>query len=116
MQSGLLHFGLAGRVLAFPIESVQDITAWQDLPCRARSPNHTRGAMKFQGSLIPVLDLRAHFGLERARDESGAVVIVVELYAATARAVTIGCLVDAIIDIGDITDIIDIRDESAALH
>jgi purine-binding chemotaxis protein CheW len=101
MLSDFLHFGLAERVLAFPIDSVRDITAWKDLPCRARSPNHTRGAMKFQGRLVPVLDLRAHFGLERSRDESGAVVIVVQLHRGTARAVTIGCLVDAIIDVSE---------------
>jgi len=64
--------------------------------------------MKFQGRLIPVFDLRAHFGLERSRDESGAVVIVVKLHGATPRAVTIGCLVDAIIDVSD--------QETAVLH
>ncbi len=98
---------LAGKYLAFalgqeeyglPVLKVREIIKVMDITPVPQVPTHVKGVINLRGKVIPVVDLRLKFGMPRAKESEQAVIIVVQ-YASAGRDVTMGVLVDQVLEV-----------------
>lgn len=92
-----LSFGLAGEVYGVDVLSVREIRSWMPVTRVPQMPPHVLGVLNIYGDVVPVLDLRARFGLEQAACDASKVLIVLAL---AGRPCAIA--VDAVSDVLDI--------------
>lgn len=78
---------------------VQEIHGWEPVSRAPGSPGHVLGVMNRRGSIVPVLDVRGRLGTGRGERTSTSVVIVVQVAGADATGITVGCLVDGVPDV-----------------
>lgn len=97
-----LSFKLAGQEYGVDILCVQEIKGW-DKPTRIpHSPEHVFGVVNLRGAVVPIIDLRRRFGLERVDSGPTTVVIVVRVNGAKGEQ-TAGLVVDAVCDVCDVS-------------
>ncbi len=84
-----------------PILKVQEIIGLQDITPVPRMPNEVRGVLNLRGRVIPILDLRSRFGLERGEDTKRTCIVVVQV-TGTAGPVIMGVVVDQVSEVQDI--------------
>ena len=88
-----LTFVCAGEEYGVEILRVQEIKGWEGVTRVPYTPPYVLGVMNLRGVIVPVIDLRARFGLESKPFDSSTVVIVVrvdavsEVYNVAADAV-----------------------------
>lgn len=92
-----LTFSLAGEEYGVDILSVREIRGWSRVTRIPQAPAHMLGVLNLRGAIVPVLDLRLRFGLEREGYGDGTVMIVV---AVSERL--FGVVVDTVSDVVDI--------------
>ncbi|MEO8808962.1 MAG: chemotaxis protein CheW [Rhodanobacter sp.] len=92
-----LTFSLAGEEYGVEILSVREIRSWTRVTRIPQTPAYLLGVLNLRGAIVPIMDLRLRFGLEREAGEEGTVVIIV---AVAARL--FGIVVDAVSDVVDI--------------
>ena len=66
-----------------------------------RVPDYVRGVINLRGRIIPTIDLRAKFGLERVKDTDKTCIIVVEIMSAKGK-VSVGIIVDEVAEVLDV--------------
>ncbi len=93
-----LSFQLAGSACAVPIRSVREIRIWEALTAIPQAPHWLRGVLNLRGSVVPVMDLRAHMELGAVEVGRATVILIVE-----HAEHLLGLLVDAVSDVEDIT-------------
>ena len=76
------------------IMAVREIKGWTDTTAIPQSPVWIRGVINLRGIIVPILDLRARFGLGLTEPTPMHVVVIVQTEQRTA-----GLLVDAVSDI-----------------
>jgi purine-binding chemotaxis protein CheW len=106
-----LTFRLAGEEYGLQIKKVKEIIPMQKTTRIPRAPEYVRGVINLRGRVIPVLDLRTKFGMERAEDTERTCIIVAFVDLGT-RAVTMGLTIDEVRDVLDIAAI-DIQEPPA---
>ncbi len=89
-----LTFMLAGEEYGVDILRVQEIKGYSAITPIPNTPPHVKGVMNLRGTVVPVVDLRVKFGMERAEYDRFTVVIVV-----TVGARVVGLVVDAVSDV-----------------
>jgi purine-binding chemotaxis protein CheW len=90
-QLQLVTFDVADEEFAVDILAVHEINRMMPLTRVPQCPREVEGVINLRGRIIPVLDLRARFGLEpKERDEQNRI-IVVEVHGKT-----IGFIVDRV--------------------
>ena len=104
--------GLAGKYLTFQwgdeiygleILKVREIIGLMDVTPVPRTPSHVRGVINLRGKIIPVIDLRSKFAMEKMADTEQTCIIVVDL--STGEGVSqMGVLVDAVSEVLNIAD------------
>jgi purine-binding chemotaxis protein CheW len=92
-----LTFGLAGEEYGVDILSVREIRGWSRVTRIPQTPEHLLGVLNLRGAIVPIMDLRLRFGLERESYGDSTVVIIV----AVAERL-FGIVVDAVSDVVDI--------------
>lgn len=92
-----LTFLLADVTYALPVEAVKEIRAFTSVTPVPGAPAHVRGVMNLRGQVIPVMDLRARFGLPEREYDRFTVVILIH-----TGARVVGMVVDAVSDVIDI--------------
>ncbi len=80
------------------IMAVREIKGWSETTCIPHSAAWIRGVMNLRGVIVPILDLRARFGMTPTEPTPMHVVVIVQTGARTT-----GILVDAVSDIIAIT-------------
>jgi len=75
----LVSFVVGEEEFAVPILAVQEINRMMQITKVPQSPEFVEGVINLRGKIIPVIDLRNRFGLEKAADSSDARIIVVEV-------------------------------------
>ena len=100
-----LTFRLAQEEYGLEILKVQEIIQLQAITRVPRTPPYVRGVINLRGKVIPVVDLRAKFGIEGAEDTERTCIIVVQIQAGDAMLV-IGILID------EVREVLDIRAEN----
>jgi purine-binding chemotaxis protein CheW len=96
----VLTFSLGPESYGIDILQVQEIRGWSPVTHIPQSPPHVLGVLNLRGSIVPILDLRARFGLP-ADFTPLTVIIVISLGTATARK-ECGLVVDSVSDVVDL--------------
>lgn len=89
-----LMFQLAGEDYAIDIQHVLEIRGYTASTPIPNAPAHLKGVMNLRGTIIPVVDLRARFGMPSVQYDKFTVILVVSVAEKTS-----GMLVDAVTDI-----------------
>ena len=63
----VLTFELGNETYGFEILRVREIRGWTSVTTIPQAPPHVLGILNLRGSIVPVMDLRMRFALERAR-------------------------------------------------
>ena len=92
-----LTFSLAGEEYGVDILAVREIRGWSRVTRIPQASAYMLGVLNLRGAIVPVLDLRLRFGLEREGYGDNTVMIVV----AVAERL-FGIVVDAVSDVVDI--------------
>ena len=92
-----LTFNLAGEEYGVDILSVREIRGWSRVTRIPQTPDYLLGVLNLRGAIVPIMDLRLRFGLQRESYGDSTVMIIV----AVAERL-FGIVVDAVSDVVDI--------------
>ena len=96
-----LTFALASEEYGLEILKVREIIGYIDVTAVPQTPAYVKGVINLRGQVIPVVDLRAKFGMEHAEVTDQTCIIVVEI-AHGARTFSTGIVVDGVQEVLDI--------------
>ena len=91
-------FQLAAEHYGLPILDVRELIGLMPITAVPRAPGFVRGVINLRGKVIPVIDLRLQFGMEPCPATDQTVIIVVQC-AVEGRALTMGLLVDRVLEV-----------------
>jgi purine-binding chemotaxis protein CheW len=97
-QDQYLTFFMAGEEYGIDILSIQEIRGFDATTCIPNAPDFIQGVMNLRGTIVPIVDLRARFGLERIPYGDITVVIVVKVRLDEGEKI-IGMVVDSVSDV-----------------
>lgn len=116
-----LTFSLAGEEYGVDILGVQEVKVWTRVTVLPNTPGYIKGVLDLRGAIVPIIDLRARFGMERVDYDATTVIIVLKLNI-DSRERIIGLVVDSVSDVLDIrhsdiksVDEFDLRSKSEAV-
>lgn len=89
-----LTFRLAGEEYAVGILTVQEIRGWSPVTAVPHSPRWMLGVINLRGVVVPIVDLRLKFELERADYNDKTVVIILNVVSRV-----VGVVVDGVSDV-----------------
>lgn len=93
-----LTFILNGEEYGVDILRVQEIKGWDSATPIPNTPAYVRGVINLRGIIVPIIDLRDRFGLERVPYGPTTVVIVLRvMHGNTSRVM--GIVVDAVSEV-----------------
>ncbi len=93
-----LTFELNGEIYGVEILRVHEIKGWQPVTHVPNAPAHVLGVLNLRGAIVPIIDMRARFNLEREAPTKTTVVIVVTVYREERRKI-MGIVVDGVSDV-----------------
>jgi purine-binding chemotaxis protein CheW len=96
-----MTFQLADEIYGLQILKVREIIGLMEITRVPRTPDFIRGVINLRGRIIPVIDLRHKFGMPAVEATEQTVIIVVQVQAA-GRSLTMGVLVDLVLEVLDI--------------
>jgi len=76
----LVIFSLDREEFGIPIARAREIVRVPEITRVPQAPPHIRGVMNLRGRILPVVEIRTRFGLERAELTSRSRVVVVEAH------------------------------------
>src|ERR1700722_15552923 len=97
----VLTFVLGNETYGVDILRVQEIRGWSSITKIPHAPSHVLGVLNLRGSIVPIVDLRMKFALERAEYTPTTVTIVLSIATATGSR-NVGVVVDAVSDVKDV--------------
>ncbi len=97
----VLTFTLGPETYGVDILRVQEIRGWAPCTRIPQSPPHLLGVLNLRGSIVPIIDMRMLFSLDRAEYTAVTVIIVLSVESATGRR-DIGVVVDGVSDVIDV--------------
>jgi purine-binding chemotaxis protein CheW len=103
-----LVFGLGREEFGIKVLNVREIMGIQDITAVPHTPPYLKGVINLRGKVIPVVDLRAKFGLPAVEHTQRTCIIVVQVTQDTG-SVLMGIIVDGVAEVltlmpGDIED------------
>ncbi len=87
----LVGFRLGDEDYAIAITKIQEIILMKPITRIPQVPDYIEGLINLRGSVVPVVNLRARFGLPRKEVDDDTRTIVVNI-----QEKTVGCVVDAV--------------------
>jgi purine-binding chemotaxis protein CheW len=96
-----LTFALAQEEYGLEILKVREIIGYMEITAVPQTPEHVKGVINLRGQVIPVVDLRAKFGMETTETTEETCIIVVEI-AQADRKFSTGIVVDHVQEVLDI--------------
>ena len=96
-----LTFALGPEEYGLEILKVREIIGYMDITAVPQTPEYVRGVINLRGQVIPVVDLRAKFGMETAERTDQTCIIVVEI-SQDGRKFNTGIVVDNVQEVLDI--------------
>lgn len=97
-----MTFRLAREEYGLEILKVRELIGLMEITRVPKAPPHVRGVINLRGKVIPVVDLRLKFGMDPTDPTSQTVIIVVQLSAENG-GLTMGILVDEVLEVRAIT-------------
>jgi purine-binding chemotaxis protein CheW len=96
-----LTFALGPEEYGLEILKVREIIGYMDITAVPQTPHEVKGVINLRGQVIPVVDLRAKFGMETTGVTDETCIIVVEINQ-RARNFSTGIVVDHVQEVLDI--------------
>lgn len=96
-----LTFALAHEQYGLEILKVREIIGYMDVTAVPQTPYYVKGVINLRGQVIPVVDLRAKFGMEAVAVTDQTCIIVVEIDQGQRKSNT-GIIVDRVQEVLDI--------------
>ena len=96
-----LTFALANEEYGLEILKVREIIGYMEITAVPQTPHYVKGVINLRGQVIPVVDLRAKFGMETAEVTEQSCIIVVEI-AQGSRTFSTGISVDRVQEVLDV--------------
>jgi purine-binding chemotaxis protein CheW len=97
----VLTFVLGNETYGVDILRVQEIRGWSSVTKIPHAPTHVLGVLNLRGSIVPIVDMRMQFNLERAEYTAVTVIIVLSVQSRTGRR-DFGLVVDGVSDVVDV--------------
>src|SRR5215469_7488402 len=97
----VLTFVLGKETYGVDILRVQEIRGWSAVTKIPHAPPHVLGVLNLRGSIVPIVDLRMRFSLDRAEYTAVTVIIVVSVISPAGRR-DFGVVVDGVSDVVDV--------------
>jgi purine-binding chemotaxis protein CheW len=97
----MLTFRLGEEAYGVDILRVQEIRGWSPVTRIPQSRSHVLGVLNLRGSIVPIIDLRVRFCLEKAAFTPLTVIIVLSIKS-EAGTRECGLVVDSVSDVVDI--------------
>ncbi len=97
-----LTFQLAGEEYGVNILKVQEIKGWTEVTPMPNTPGAILGVINLRGTVVPIVELRRHFGLPETERGPTTVIIVVKARDAKGSVRTMGMVVDAVSEVHNI--------------
>jgi purine-binding chemotaxis protein CheW len=97
----VLTFVLGNETYGVDILRVQEIRGFTAVTKIPHAPSHVLGVLNLRGSIVPIVDLRMRFNLERADYNAVTVIIVLSIQSANGRR-DFGVVVDGVSDVVDV--------------
>jgi purine-binding chemotaxis protein CheW len=97
----VLTFTLGEETYGVDILRVQEIRGWSPVTRIPQTPAHVLGVLNLRGSIVPIVDLRMRFNLERAEYTPLTVIIVLSVESSAGRR-DFGLVVDGVSDVIDV--------------
>ena len=96
-----LTFALGPEEYGLEILKVREIIGYMEITAVPQTPHEVKGVINLRGQVIPVVDLRAKFGMETTDVTDQTCIIVVEITQGT-RNFSTGIVVDHVQEVLDI--------------
>jgi purine-binding chemotaxis protein CheW len=93
-----LTFALGAEEYGVEILKIQEIKGYSAITPLPNAPHYVKGVLNLRGTIVPILDLRAKFGLPAVDTTACTVIVVVQV-----QGKTMGCVVDAVSDVLTVT-------------
>jgi purine-binding chemotaxis protein CheW len=93
-QRELIAFRIGSQEFCVDIMSVREIRGWTPATPLPRSPGYMKGVINLRGTVLPIIDLGARFGLTTSEPTARHVIMVAHIGGRM-----VGLLVDAVSDI-----------------
>ena len=75
----LVSFNIGGEEFGVDILQVQEINRMLEVTRVPNAPEYVDGVINLRGKVIPIIDLRRRFGMERREHDKNTRIVVVEL-------------------------------------
>jgi purine-binding chemotaxis protein CheW len=98
-----LTFMLDEEEYGVDILRVQEIKGWDTVATIPNTPVYIKGVINLRGTIVPIIDLRERFGLEKLAYGPTTVVIILNVQSET-RTRIMGMVVDAVSDVYGLAD------------
>ena len=99
----VLTFVLGSETYGVDILRVQEIRGWSTVTKIPHAPSHVLGVLNLRGSIVPIVDMRMQFNLERAEYTAVTVIIVLSVKSRTGRR-DFGVVVDGVSDVVNVNE------------
>lgn len=96
-----LTFALGAEEYGLEILKVREIIGYMPITAVPQTPGYVKGVINLRGQVIPVVDLRAKFGMETTDVTEETCIIVVEI-SLKDRTFSTGVIVDHVSEVLDI--------------
>ena len=93
-----LTFMLAGEEYGVDILRVQEIKGWDSVTQVPNTPEYIRGVINLRGTIVPIVDLRLRFKMEKMEYGATTVVIVLKVMNEEKSRI-MGIVVDGVSDV-----------------
>src|SRR5687767_2715292 len=97
----VLTFTLGEETYGVDILRVHEVRGWSPVTRIPQAPSHVLGVLNLRGSIVPIVDLRMRFNLQRAEYTPLTVIIVLSVESALGRR-DFGVVVDGVSDVIDV--------------
>ena len=93
-----LTFALAGEEYGISILKIKEIIGMMPITTIPQTPDFVKGVINLRGKVIPVVDLRLRFGMQRIDYTERTCIVVVEISGGSGT-VMIGIVVDSVSEV-----------------
>ena len=90
-----LTFKLADEIFAFDVAKVREILEITSITKVPQTPDFMRGVINLRGSVVPVIDLKLNFAMQRTEQTINTCIIVVEVNL-NGETIVLGVLADSV--------------------
>lgn len=97
-QAQYVTLGIAGEVLAVPVETVREILENRPVSRLPHAPPHLLGMLDVRGRGVPVVDLRLKLGFEPAADTENTRIVVL-MVTVDGRELRFGLKTDRVFEV-----------------